>query len=95
MNIDYNGQTYVYDESKELWEQTEEVQNVAKEVISQITNTECLLQESEPAGAYSRVTKQVYEWQDIRVTIFPQYTYPPNHDENGKITTTILKIEKV
>ena len=95
MNIDYKGQTYVYDESKEWWEQTEEVQNVAKEVISQITNTECLLQESEPAGAYSRVTKQVYEWQDIRVIIIPQYTYPSNHDENGKITTTIFKIEKV
>ena len=91
MNIDYNGQTYVYDESKELWEQTDEVQDV----ISQITNTTCLLQESEPAGAYSRVTKQVYECQGIRVIIIPQYTYPPNHDENGKITTTIYKIEKV
>ena len=91
MNIDYNGQTYVYDESKELQEQTDEV----KDVISQITNTTCLLQESEPAGVYSRVTKQVYEWQDIRVIIIPQYTYPPDHDENGKITTTIYKIEKV
>ena len=91
MNIDYNGQTYVYDESKELWEQTDEVQDV----ISQITNTTCLLQESEPAGAYSRVTKQVYECQGIRVIIIPQYTYPPDHDENGKITTTIYKIEKV
>ena len=91
MNIDYKGQTYVYDESKELWEQTDEV----KDVISQITNTTCLLQESEQAGVYSRVTKQVYEWQDIRVIIIPQYTYPPNHDENGKITTTIYKIEKV
>ena len=91
MNIDYKGQTYVYDESKEWWEQTDEVQ----EVISQITNTACLLQESEPAGAYSRVTKQVYEGQDIRVIIIPQYTYPPEHDENGKITTTIFKIEKV
>ena len=91
MNIDYNGQTYVYDESKELWEQTDEVQDV----ISQITNTTCLLQESEPAGAYSRVTKQVYECQGIRVIIIPQYTYPPDHDENGKITTTIFKIEKV
>lgn len=91
MNIDYKGQTYVYDESKEWWEQTEEVQDV----IKQITNTTCLLQESEPAGAYPRVTKQVYEWQDIRVIIIPQYTYPPNHDENGKITTTIFKIEKV
>ena len=91
MNIDYKGQTYVYDESKEWWEQTDEVQ----EVISQITNTACLLQESEPAGAYSRVTKQVYEWQGIRVIIIPQYTYPPEHDENGKITTTIFKIEKV
>ena len=91
MNIDYKGQTYVYDESKELWEQTDEV----KDVISQITNTTCLLQESEPAGAYSRVTKQVYECQGIRVIVIPQYTYPPDHDENGKITTTILKIEKV
>ena len=91
MNIDYNGQTYVYDESKELWEQTDEVQDV----ISQITNTTCLLQESEPAGAYSRVTKQVYECQGIRVIIIPQYTYPPDHDENGKITTTIFKIEKI
>ena len=91
MNIDYNGQTYVYDESKELWEQTDEVQDV----ISQITNTTCLLQESEPAGAYSRVTKQVYECQGIRVIVIPQYTYPPDHDENGKITTTIYKIEKV
>ena len=91
MNIDYKGQTYVYDESKELWEQTDEVQDV----ISQITNTTCLLQESEPAGAYSRVTKQVYECQGIRVIVIPQYTYPPDHDENGKITTTILKIEKV
>ena len=91
MNIDYKGQTYVYDESKELWEQTDEVQDV----ISQITNTTCLLQESEPAGAYSRVTKQVYECQGIRVIIIPQYTYPPDHDENGKITTTIFKIEKV
>ena len=91
MNIDYNGQTYVYDESKELWEQTDEVQDV----ISQITNTTCLLQESEPAGVYSRVTKQVYECQGIRVIVIPQYTYPPNHDENGKITTTIFKIEKV
>ena len=91
MNIDYKGQTYVYDESKELLEQTDEVQDV----ISQITNTACLLQESEPAGAYSRVTKQVYEWQGIRVIIIPQYTYPPEHDENGKITTTIFKIEKV
>ena len=91
MNIDYNGQTYVYDESKELWEQTDEVQDV----ISQITNTTCLLQESEPAGAYSRVTKQVYECQGIRVIIIPQYTYPTDHDENGKITTTIFKIEKV
>ena len=91
MNIDYKGQTYVYDESKELWEQTDEVQDV----ISQITNTTCLLQESEPAGAYSRVTKQVYEWQDIRVIIIPQYTYPPEHDENGKITNTIYKIEKI
>jgi hypothetical protein len=95
MDINYKGQTYVYDESKELWEQTEEIQNVAQEVISQITNTECLLQESEPAGAYSRVTKQVYEWQDIRVIIIPQYTYPPDHDENGKITNTIYKIEKL
>ena len=95
MNINYKGQTYVYDESKELWEQTEDVQNVAQEVISQITNTECLLQESEPAGAYSRVTKQVYEWQDIRVIIIPEYTYPTNHDENGKITNTIYKIEKL
>ena len=91
MNIDYKGQTYVYDESKELWEQTEEVQDV----ISQITNTTCLLQESEQAGAYPRVTKQVYECQGIRVTTTPQYTYPPDHDENGKITTTIYKIEKV
>ena len=91
MNIDYNGQTYVYDESKELLEQTDEVQDV----VRQITNTTCLLQESEPAGAYSRVTKQVYEWQDIRVIIIPQYTYPPDHDENGKITNTIYKIEKV
>ena len=91
MNIDYKGQTYVYDESKELLEQTDEVQGV----IRQITNTTCLLQEYEPAGAYSRVTKQVYEWQDIRVIIIPQYTYPPDNDENGKITTTILKIEKV
>ena len=91
MNIDYKGQTYVYDESKELWEQTDEVQDV----ISQITNTTCLLQESEPAGAYSRVTKQVYECQGIRVIVIPQYTYPPDHDENGKITTTIYKIEKV
>lgn len=91
MNFDYNGQTYVYDESKELWEQTDEVQDV----ISQITNTTCLLQESEPAGVYSRVTKQVYECQGIRVTTTPQYTYPPEHDENGKITTTIFKIEKV
>ena len=95
MNIDYKGQTYVYDESKELWEQTDEVQLVAQEVISQITNTTCLLQESEPAGVYSRVTKQVHECQGIRVIIIPQYTYPPNHDENGKITTTIYKIEKV
>ena len=61
MNINYKGQTYVYDENKEWWEQTDEVQDVAKELISQITSTECLLQESEPAGAYSRVTKQVYE----------------------------------
>ena len=91
MNIDYKGQTYVYDESKELLEQTDEVQDV----IRQITNTTCLLQEFEPAGAYSRVTKQVYEWQDIRVIIIPQYTYPAEHDENGKITTTIFKIEKV
>ena len=80
MDINYKGQTYVYDENKEWWERTEEVQDVAKEVISQITNTECLLQESEPAGAYSRVTKQVYEWQDIRVIIIPQYTYPPYRD---------------
>ena len=91
MNIDYNGQTYVYDESKELWEQTDEVQDV----ISQITNTTCLLQESEPAGVYSRVIKQVYECQGIRVIIIPQYTYPPENNENGKITTTIYKIEKV
>lgn len=91
MNIDYNGQTYVYDESKELWEQTDEVQDV----ISQITNTTCLLQESEPAGVYSRVTKQVYECQGIRVIVIPQYTYTPDDDENGKITTTIYKIEKV
>ena len=91
MNIDYKGQTYVYDESKELLEQTDEVQDV----IRQITNTTCLLQESEPAGAYSRVTKQVYEWQGVRVTIIPQYAYPPDHDENGKITNTIYKIEKV
>lgn len=91
MNIDYKGQTYVYDESKELWEQTDEVQDV----ISQITNTTCLLQEYETAGVYSRVTKQVHECQGIRVIIIPQYTYPPNHDENGKITTTIYKIEKV
>ena len=91
MNIVYKSQTYVYDESKELWEQTDEVQDV----ISQITNTTCLLQESEPAGAYSRVTKQVYECQGIRVIVIPQYTYPQDHDENGKITTTILKIEKV
>ena len=91
MNIDYNGQTYVYDENKELWEQTDEVQDV----ISQITNTTCLLQESEQAGVYSRVTKQVYECQGIRVIIIPQYTYPPENNENGKITTTIYKIEKV
>ena len=91
MNFDYNGQTYVYDESKELQEQTDEV----KDVISQITNTTCLLQESEPAGVYSRVTKQVYECQGIRVTTTPQYTYPSSHDENGKITTIIFKIEKV
>ena len=95
MNINYKGQTYVYDENKEWWEQTDEVQYMAKELISQITNTECLLQESEPAGAYSRVTKQVYEGQDIRLIIIPQYTYPPDHDENGKITIIIYKIEKL
>ena len=38
MEIEYNGKTYFWDETKEWWEQDEDTQKMASQIISDITN---------------------------------------------------------
>lgn len=94
MEIVYKDKTYIWDETKEWYEQEEEVQEVARQLIGQITNTECVHEEREQAGYYTRATLQVYHWNGIEVEVIPQYTYPPEHPENGKITITHYKLKR-
>ena len=97
MEITYNDKTYFWDETKEWWEQEQEVQEVAAQIISEITNTECIHQETEPTGESFRITLQEYRWNDLIVSVRPLYMYPPTDEKNGQISRTsyTLRYEQI
>lgn len=97
MEITYNGKTYFWDETKEWFEQEEETKKMASQIISDITNTECIHQETEPTGASFRITLQEYRWNDLIVSARPLYMYPPTDEKNGQISRTsyTLRYEQI
>ena len=92
MIIIVNEIEYFWDETKEWWEQEQEVQEVAVQIISEITNTECIHQETEPTGGSFRITLQEYRWNDLIVSVRPLYMYTPTHEKNGQIEKTSYKL---
>lgn len=92
MEIEYKGKTYFWDETKELCEQNEETQEMAAQIISDITNEPCILQETEETGASCRITYQEYKWNGLIVGVRPIYMYPPTHEKNGQIEKTSYKL---
>ena len=97
MEIEYNGKTYIWDETKEWWEQEEETQKMAAQIISEITNEPCILQETEQTGSSFRITYQEYKWNGLIVGVRPLYMYPKEHEKNGQISKTsyTLRYEQI
>lgn len=85
MEIEYNDKTYFWDETKEYWEQEDETQKMAAQIISDITNEPCILQETEETGASYRITYQEYKWNVLIVGVRPLYMYQKEHEKNGQI----------
>ena len=97
MEITYNDKTYFWDETKEWWDQEDETQKIASQIITDITNEPCILQETEPTGTSYRITYQEYKWNGIIVGVRPLYMYPAEHEKNGQISKTsyTLRYEQI